>query len=314
MTMALTFNDITLTPIPHQNSLWIRAVELARALGYSDDSIVSRLYRKHADEFSPEMTQLIGISAEDQNGLLGSAGRCRIFSLRGCHLLAMFARTPVAKAFRKWVLDVIEQYGDRVPVEPASLPDESPSFPGSVSVTPSTVEDRKPLRALVNAWAHVSAQPFNVCWTQLKAAFRLTDIRDLPQEWIPDALAWVQAKIDALSAVSVPARTTALPASSIYADRVKALTDLEKRFMEFSIETRTRLSALNAEYTRLNQGAYAAMLGMIPTMDFAARDRLIEALTSQSYDAYNLIDEGLHCMGRVIIAARAANRVLSGRS
>ena len=98
MTMALTFNDITLTPIPHQNSLWIRAVELARALGYSDDSIVSRLYRKHADEFSPEMTQLIGISAEDQNGLLGSAGRCRIFSLRGCHLLAMFARTPVAKA------------------------------------------------------------------------------------------------------------------------------------------------------------------------------------------------------------------------
>ena len=314
MTMALTFNDITLTPIPHQNSLWIRAVELARALGYSDDSIVSRLYRKHADEFSPEMTQLIGISAEDQNGLLGSAGRCRIFSLRGCHLLAMFARTPVAKAFRKWVLDDIEQYGDRVPVEPASLPDESPSFPGSVSVTPSTVEDRKPLRALVNAWAHVSAQPFNVCWTQLKAAFRLTDIRDLPQEWIPDALAWVQAKIDALSAVSVPARTTALPASSIYADRVKALTDLEKRFMEFSIETRTRLSALNAEYTRLNQGAYAAMLGMIPTMDFAARDRLIEALTSQSYDAYNLIDEGLHCMGRVIIAARAANRVLSGRS
>ena len=43
--------------------------------------------------------------------------RARIFSLRGCHLLAMFARTPVAKAFRRWVLDVIEQYGDRVPVD-----------------------------------------------------------------------------------------------------------------------------------------------------------------------------------------------------
>jgi hypothetical protein len=215
---------------------------------------------------------------------------------------------------RAWdMFELLEETFFRV-ARPASLPDESPSFPGSVSITPSTVEDRKPLRALVNAWAHVSAQPFNVCWTQLKAAFRLTDIRDLPQEWIPDALAWVQAKIDALSAGSVPARTTALPASNVYADRVKALTDLEKRFMEFSIETRTRLSALNAEYTRLNQGAYAAMLGMIPTMDFAARDRLIEALTSQSYDAYNLIDEGLHCMRRVIIAARAANRVLSGRS
>ena len=28
MEMALTFNDVTLTPISHQNSLWIRAAEL----------------------------------------------------------------------------------------------------------------------------------------------------------------------------------------------------------------------------------------------------------------------------------------------
>lgn len=309
MSQSLCFNDFIFSPIIRDNQPWFKSSEIARALGYAREDTLSRLYDRNADEFSENMTQVVEIL-----DTVNLTVRVRIFSLRGCHLLAMFARTPIAKAFRKWVLDVIEQYGDRVPVEPASLPDESPSFPGSVSITPSTVEDRKPLRALVNAWAHVSAQPFNVCWTQLKAAFRLTDIRDLPQEWIPDALAWVQAKIDTLSAVSAPARTTALPASSIYADRVKALTDLEKRFMEFSIETRTRLSALNAEYTRLNQGAYAAMLGMIPTMDFAARDRLIEALTSQSYDAYNLIDEGLHCMGRVIIAARAANRVLSGRS
>ena len=198
--------------------------------------------------------------------------------------------------------------------ESLSLPEETPASPGSVSITPSTVEDRKPLRALVNVWAHVSAQPFNVCWTQLKVAFQLNSIRDLPKEWVFDALAWVQAKIDALPAVPAPARTPVLPASSIYADRMKALTDLEKRFMEFAGETRTRLSELNAEYIRLNQGAYAAMLGMIPTIDFAAKDRLIDALASQSYDAYNWIDEGLHCMRRAILAARAANRALSGRS
>ena len=309
MSQSICFQSVEFDVIQRNQQPWVRGIQIGYALEYQNPAqAIAKLYDSHADEFTPAMTAVVTLPTE------GGPQETRIFSLRGCHLLAMFARTPVAKAFRKWVLDVIEQYGDRVPVEPASLPDESPSFPGSVSVTPSTVEDRKPLRALVNAWAHVSAQPFNVCWTQLKAAFRLTDIRDLPQEWIPDALAWVQAKIDALSTGAVPARTTALPASSIYADRVKALTDLEKRFMEFSIETRTRLSALNAEYTRLNQGAYAAMLGMIPTMDFAARDRLIEALTSQSYDAYNLIDEGLHCMGRVIIAARAANRVLSGRS
>ena len=71
-------------------------------------------------------------------------------------------------------------------------------FPGTISLTPSSVADRKPLRALVGSWAKLSNAPFDACWNQLKAAFQLTSIRDLPQEWIPDALAWVQARIDAL--------------------------------------------------------------------------------------------------------------------
>ena len=58
------------------------------------------------------MTQLIENVVEPQNEVFQnlSAGRCRIFSLRGCHLVAMFARTPVAKAFRRWVLNVLEKY------------------------------------------------------------------------------------------------------------------------------------------------------------------------------------------------------------
>ena len=208
MTTVLTFNNVALSPITYQNSLWIRAVELARALGYSDGSIVSRLYRKHADEFAPEMTQLIEISAEDRSGLLGSAGRCRIFSLRGCHLVAMFARTPVAKAFRRWVLDVLDKLdAEQHAVSPSPTPDD---FTGTLSITPSTTEDRKPLRALVGSWAQVSGLPFAACWNQLKAAFNLANIKELPQEWIPDAIDWVQKRIDALPA---PAPATALPSS-----------------------------------------------------------------------------------------------------
>ena len=71
-------------------------------------------------------------------------------------------------------------------------------FPGSLSITPSSVADRKPLRALVGSWAKLSNAPFDACWNQLKAAFNLANIKELPQEWIPDALAWVQARIDAL--------------------------------------------------------------------------------------------------------------------
>lgn len=106
MTTSLSFNDVVLSPITHQNSLWIRAVELARALGYKQENSVSRLYRSNADEFTPDMTQVIEIIAESRNGSPEnlSEGRIRIFSLRGCHLIGMFARTPVAKAFRRWVL------------------------------------------------------------------------------------------------------------------------------------------------------------------------------------------------------------------
>ena len=191
MSQALTFNNVTLAPIPHQNSLWIRSVELARALGYSDESSVGRIYKRNAEEFTPEMTQVIEIS--DTVNLTVPA---RIFSLRGCHLVAMFARTPVAKAFRRWVLDVLDKLdAEQRAASPSPTPD---GFTGPLSLTPSSVADRRPLRALVGSWAQVSGLPFAACWNQLKAAFQLANIKELPQEWIPDALAWVQAKIDAL--------------------------------------------------------------------------------------------------------------------
>lgn len=106
METALTFNEISFTPVTHQNSLWIRAVELAHALGYKRPDILTKLYTQNADEFTPDMTQVIEIVDNTESVFPVKA---RIFSLRGCHLLAMFARTPVAKAFRKWVLDVLDR-------------------------------------------------------------------------------------------------------------------------------------------------------------------------------------------------------------
>ena len=188
MEMALTFNGITLSPIPHQNSPWIRSVELARALGYSSEKSVSNIYNRNQDEFSNYMSVVINLSTTD------NPAPSRIFSLRGCHLVAMFARTPVAKAFRRWVLDVLDKL-DAEQHAASSSPDD---FTSPLSLTPSSTEDRKPLRALVGSWAQVSGLPFAACWNQLKAAFQLANIKELPQEWIPDALAWVQAKIDAL--------------------------------------------------------------------------------------------------------------------
>ena len=209
MTQALIFNEITLSPVTYQNSLWIRATELARALGYSDTRKITHLYERNADEFTPEMTQVIEIADVPEMGTLENLRRkARIFSLRGCHLVAMFARTPVAKAFRRWVLDVLDKLDAEQHAAPSSPPPDD--FTGTLSITPSSVADRKPLRALVGSWAQVSGLPFAACWNQLKAAFNIANIKELPQEWIPDAIDWVQKRIDALPA---PAPATALPAS-----------------------------------------------------------------------------------------------------
>lgn len=189
MSQALTFNDFTFTPVTHQNSLWIRAAELARALDFSREDKVTRLYQRHVDEFTSDMTQLIEIvdnpTLERSTNLSNYA---RIFSLRGCHLLAMFARTPVAKAFRKWVLDVLDRMAAE---ERAALP-EVPH----IKITPSTTASRKPLEKLVKVWAAQSGIIVAQCWTMVNAAFNLQSITELPEEWIPDAIAWVQGKID----------------------------------------------------------------------------------------------------------------------
>lgn len=43
----------------------------------------------------------------------------RVFSLRGAHLIGMFARTPKAKEFRRWVLDVLDREVANGSVSPA---------------------------------------------------------------------------------------------------------------------------------------------------------------------------------------------------
>lgn len=191
MTTALTFNEISFIPVPvHNNdSIWLRASDISRALGYQREDKVSRLYQRNADEFTPDMTQVIEIIDNPTSGVTGNlTTTARIFSLRGCHLLAMFSRTPVAKAFRKWVLDVL----DRIAAEERTTLSTSPA-----ALTPSTADDRKPLRSLVAAWSQVSGVPHQALWPQVKAHFQLARIDDLPVEWIGDALAFVQGKIDA---------------------------------------------------------------------------------------------------------------------
>ena len=182
MTLALTFNDITLTIITHQNSLWIRSVELARALGYSDESSVGRIYKRNEEEFTPEMTQVI-----EMNEAVNLTVPARIFSLRGCHLVAMFARTPVAKAFRKWVLDVLEKYAaeqtalSAAPGPDAALtPDQQCTLQAVVKGKVESIPaDRRP-RGL-----------YPQIWSRFNNHFRLASYKQLPQSRLSEGIAYL---------------------------------------------------------------------------------------------------------------------------
>lgn len=119
----LTFNTITLNPLTLHNQLWISASELAQALGYKQPDAVSKIYNRNQDEFGENMTQVVDNPRTPNLGV-------RIFSLRGCHLIAMFAKTAVAKDFRRWVLDILDKGNNH---------------------RPSTKDDREPLRHAVAA-------------------------------------------------------------------------------------------------------------------------------------------------------------------
>ncbi|MGB4498905.1 MAG: BRO family protein [Methylococcaceae bacterium] len=108
-TLALTFNGVNLSPISHKNQTWLTSVELAKALGYAREDSVSRIYDRNKDEFNDSMTMLRDRQIDGLGESSGLQAKQRIFSLRGCHLIAMFAKTVIAKQFRKWVLDILDK-------------------------------------------------------------------------------------------------------------------------------------------------------------------------------------------------------------
>ncbi|MDU4001450.1 Bro-N domain-containing protein [Pluralibacter gergoviae] len=100
----LNFHGKALIPVENITGVWLTSSDLARALEYSNSRAVTMIYNKYADEFTSGMTQVLEVSTTGNY-----RKKVRVFSLRGAHLIAMFARTPVAKEFRRWVLDILDR-------------------------------------------------------------------------------------------------------------------------------------------------------------------------------------------------------------
>lgn len=99
---ALSFHDQKFTVTTRDSAPWLRLPQIGAALGYANQYHLQKLYTKHAAEFTDSMTALVKLKTK------GGEQEVRIFSLRGAHLLGMFARTERAAEFRRWVLDILD--------------------------------------------------------------------------------------------------------------------------------------------------------------------------------------------------------------
>lgn len=204
MEKALTFNAVEFATITRNNQPWIRSPQIGEALGYGrkrgnqfDYSLahiaICNLYARHADEFTDEMTAVVKLPTE------GGEQDVRIFSLRGCHLLAMFARTPVAKAFRKWVLDVLDRLDrERETADAPLTPDQQCTLQAIIRAKIEALPgDKRKNRGL-----------FPKAWGMFNNHFRLAQYRQLPQSRLSEAIAYLtQMDLTPVTAKALPAST-----------------------------------------------------------------------------------------------------------
>lgn len=121
MTTQLVFNNTPLSVITLNNQIWIASSELAKILNYADNRAVTKIYDRNSDEFTGAMTSVVKLTTNGINNSLREKS-VRLFSLRGAHLIAMFANTEIAREFRKWVLDILDKEVEKTTPQPSTTP------------------------------------------------------------------------------------------------------------------------------------------------------------------------------------------------
>lgn len=119
MSTILVFENTEFDVVDIHNVAWLRSFQIGSALNYKNPSSdMAKLFDRNADEFTAEMTQVLDLPTA------GGQQQVRVFSPRGCYLLGMLARTERAKAFRQWVLDVLEGRATPQATRPTTVPQQ----------------------------------------------------------------------------------------------------------------------------------------------------------------------------------------------
>lgn len=173
---SLSFHNVDFDITDIHGQPWLRGYQIGNALEYSDGAVaIAKLYDRNADEFTDSMTQVIELPTA------GGKQQVRVFSLRGCHLLGMLARTKVAKEFRRWVLDVLEET-----LLNGKISD-------GIKSAKTTADDRTGLRQAVAALVGRKGIDYSSAYSMIHQRFNVEAIEDIPAEKLPEAVAYAHA-------------------------------------------------------------------------------------------------------------------------
>lgn len=181
---ALVFESTTFEVIIRDDQPWLKAVDLARALGYSRSDKITRLFERNSAEFTDSMTAVVETPTLGLPGNLVT--QTRIFSLRGAHLLAMFARTAIAAMFRKWVLDILDAQTHQ------------PALPQSI--TPAQAQHLRELVALV---VESGKQGHGETWARLHRKLKVNSYLALHPDQFDAACKYLRTKMDDASIAAI---------------------------------------------------------------------------------------------------------------
>ena len=187
-TLTLSFNDVNFSPIKQNGQIWLKTSELAEALGYSDQSGVTRIYSRNEDEFTQAMSCSVKLTEK------GQARDIRVFSLRGCHLIAMFSKTAIAKQFRKWALDILDREILNQQIESRH------------SITP---EQQALLHEIVDRRSNGERKTFAEMWSRHNRHFKIPRYAELLAIHFPEAVHYLETM--ALKAKPEKQEVKALP-------------------------------------------------------------------------------------------------------
>lgn len=106
-TKIVEFNNHNIELINHNGQLYMTGSQIGEVLEYEDAAkAVHNIYTNHKDEFGEDMSCTLKTRVNGVNRL------SRVYNREGAWLIGMFARTPKAAEFRKWVLKVLGAVAD----------------------------------------------------------------------------------------------------------------------------------------------------------------------------------------------------------